>query len=337
VPEVGVRERSVLGVNALKVQFPIGAGRARRDLHAIDGVDLDLFEGEALGLVGESGCGKSTLAKVAVGLQAPTSGSVLIGDREVPDRRDRELQRRVQLVFQDPSLSLNPRLTVGQVLRELLKVHKMVPRQTVDRRTAELIGVVGLPPYAVDAYPRRLSGGQRQRVAIARALALEPDVLVADEPVAALDVSIQATILNLLNRLRSELGLSLLFISHDLAVVRRVCDRVAVMYLGRVVEIGSADQIFGSPRHPYTQALIDAVPGVLERRAGSLHQLEGDPPSPVDLPSGCRFRPRCPKAFDACGDDPALMPRGPNRVGLHQAACHWSAPAAVHIREIGGS
>jgi oligopeptide transport system ATP-binding protein len=317
-----VRRSAALAVNALAVRYPVGSGRARRELRAIDGVDLEVFPGEALGLVGESGCGKSTLAKVAVGLQKPSEGSVLLDGRELPERRDRRLQRRVQLVFQDPTLSLNPRLTVGQVLTELLVVHRLVPRIAVAARVAELLTLVDLPAHMVDAYPRRMSGGQRQRVAIARALALEPDVLVADEPVASLDVSVQATVCKLLDRLRTELDLSLLFISHDLSVVHRLCSRVAVMYLGRIVEVAPTEELFANPQHPYTRALIDAIPRLHERRSEAIAQLEGDPPSPVDLPVGCRFRPRCPLSFDACGQDPALLPATTDQRGVHAVACH---------------
>jgi oligopeptide/dipeptide ABC transporter ATP-binding protein len=316
------RRRSALAVNALSVRFPIGSGRARRQLRAIDGVDLEVFPGEALGLVGESGCGKSTLARVAVGLQMPSEGSVLLDGREIPERRDQRLQRRVQLVFQDPTLSLNPRLTVGQALSELLVVHQLVPRKAVTARVAELLTLVDLPAHMVDAYPRRMSGGQRQRVAIARALALEPDVLVADEPVASLDVSVQATVCNLLDRLRTELDLSLLFISHDLSVVHRLCSRVAVMYLGRIVEVAPTEELFSDPQHPYTRGLIDAIPRLHERRSEALAQLDGDPPSPVDLPVGCRFAPRCLRSFDACVQDPALLPATTDQQGVHAVACH---------------
>jgi oligopeptide/dipeptide ABC transporter ATP-binding protein len=222
---------------------------------------------------------------------------------------------------------------VRQVLAELLRVHKMVPRNRVDERCRELIDLVGLGPRALDAHPRNFSGGQRQRVSIARALALEPELLVADEPVSALDVSVQATVLNLLDELRSKLGLTMLFIAHNMAVVRHVCDRVAVMYLGRIVETAPTEELFSNPRHPYTQGLLKAVPRLVPGRASEAAAMEGDPPSPINLPSGCRFHTRCPLAQAICHtDDPSLIADG----GSHRAACHfaWTAPPPAHIPEV---
>jgi oligopeptide/dipeptide ABC transporter ATP-binding protein len=224
-------------------------------------------------------------------------------------------------------------MTVRQVLTELLRVHKMVPRNRVDERCRELVELVGLGPRSLDAHPRNFSGGQRQRVSIARALALEPELLVADEPVSALDVSVQATVLNLLDELRSKLGLTMLFIAHNMAVVRHVCDRVAVMYLGRIVETAPTEQLFSNPRHPYTQGLLKAVPRLVPGRPSDAAAMEGDPPSPINLPTGCRFHTRCPIAQEVCHrDDPGLVADG----GAHLAACHfaWTAPPPAHVPEV---
>ena len=302
-------------------------------LRAVDGVDLEIARGEALGLVGESGCGKSTLGRCIVGLYTPTAGEVRYAGEPLTARRTRAQRRRMQIVFQDPYSSLNPRMTVRQVLSELLRVHKMVPKAGVDARCRELIELVGLPPRALDSHPRNFSGGQRQRVSIARALALEPELLVADEPVSALDVSVQATVLNLLEELRAKLGLTILFIAHNMAVVRHVCDRVAVMYLGRIVETAPTEELFSNPRHPYTQGLLKAVPRLMPGRVSEAAAMEGDPPSPINLPSGCRFHTRCPLAQDVCHtDDPALAAGG----GGHLAACHfaWTAPPPAHVPEV---
>jgi oligopeptide/dipeptide ABC transporter ATP-binding protein len=226
------------------------------------------------------------------------------------------------MVFQDPYSSLNPRMTVHQALAELLRVHHLAPRCGIDGRCRELLDLVGLPPSALDAYPRQFSGGQRQRISIARALALEPEILIADEPVSALDVSVQATVLNLLADLRRQLGLTMLFIAHNMAVVRHVCDRVAVMYLGRIVEEAPGEQLFSDARHPYTQALLRAVPRITPGHASERDAVVGDPPSPVNLPPGCRFNPRCPRAADVCRvDDPPLEVRAG-----HSAACHFAWP-----------
>jgi oligopeptide transport system ATP-binding protein len=310
-------------------------GVPRERLHAVDGVDLEVMPGEALGLVGESGSGKSTLARAIVGLQTLSRGEIRFEGRPLPADRSRPLRRRIQMVFQDPYSSLNPRMTVHQVLRELLRVHHVVPKDRVDERCRELLDLVGLRQDALDAYPRQFSGGQRQRVAIARALALQPDILVADEPVSALDVSVQATILNLLRDLQRELGLTLLFIAHNLAVVRHLCDRVAVMYLGRIVEVATTEELFANPRHPYTQGLLQAIPRLDPGRASEAVAVEGDPPSPLNLPTGCRFHPRCPLSQPVCTtDDPALV-AGP-MAARHEAACHfaWTAAPPAHAPEV---
>jgi oligopeptide/dipeptide ABC transporter ATP-binding protein len=334
---------ALLQVRGLAMHFPLrrgfGAWAQRRPaevLRAVDGVDLDVGRGEMVGLVGESGCGKSTLGRCIVGLYEPTAGTIRYDDQELRVDRARSERRRIQMVFQDPYSSLNPRMTVRQTLAELLRAHAMVPRDAVDARCRELLDLVGLSSRALDAHPRQFSGGQRQRVSIARALALEPELLVADEPVSALDVSVQATVLNLLEELREKLGLGVLLIAHNMAVVRHVCDRVAVMYLGRIVETAATDELFTSPRHPYTQGLLKAVPRLVPGRVSEAVGVVGDPPSPVDLPSGCRFHPRCPIAQEPlCStDDPPLAP-GPGRP-THHAACHfaWREPPPQHTPEI---
>jgi oligopeptide/dipeptide ABC transporter ATP-binding protein len=317
--------------------FPLrGRSGGHGVLRALDGVDLTIAPGEVLGVVGESGCGKSTLGRCIVGLHVPTAGTIRFDGAVLARDRDRALRRRVQMVFQDPYSSLNPRMTVRQTLRELLRVHAIVPRERIEARCLELLHLVGLPDRALDAHPRQLSGGQRQRVSIARALALEPDLLIADEAVSALDVSVQATVLNLLADLRKELGLAMLFIAHNMAVVRHICDRVAVMYLGRVVETGPTAALFADPRHPYTQGLLRAVPRLVPGRASEVAAVVGDPPSPIDLPAGCRFHPRCPLAQPTCHEtDPALAgPPGGDEA--HCAACHfaWSAPPPAHVPEV---
>jgi len=241
----------------------------------------------------------------------------------------------MQMVFQDPYSSLNPRMTVRQTLSELLRVHRMVPADRVEARCRELMDLVGLGARSLDAHPRQFSGGQRQRVSIARALALEPELLVADEPVSALDVSVQATVLNLLDELRTSLGLTMLFIAHNMAVVRHVCDRVAVMYLGRIVETATTDELFTDPRHPYTQGLLKAIPRLVPGRISEVVAVPGDPGSPIHPPSGCRFHPRCPLAQPVCHTDPPVLEPGPGRPG-HRAECHfaWSAPPAAHAPEV---
>jgi len=326
----------LLEATSLSVSFSVGsalAARLRHEprvLHAVDGVDLRIERGEAVALVGESGSGKSTLARALAGLLTPGKGEIRLDGNVLPAHRSRADQRAVQMVFQDPYSSLNPRLTVGGVLHELLRVHHVVPRAQIPGYTRELLGLVGLGEDSVHALPRQFSGGQRQRVAIARALALRPELLIADEPVSALDVSVQATILNLLQDLRAQLGLTLLFISHNLAVVRHLCDRVAVMYLGRIVEVAPVEELFEAPRHPYTQGLLAAIPRMTfaADARGDGPAVRGDPPSPLRIPAGCRFRTRCPIAEQICAEhDPALL--SPADAPAHSAACHFAFAAGV--------
>jgi oligopeptide/dipeptide ABC transporter ATP-binding protein len=323
----------LLAATDLAVSFALGSAiiaRLRHEahvLHAVDGVDLAIARGEALALVGESGSGKSTLARALAGLQRPDSGEIRLDGRLLRSaRRSRADQRKIQMVFQDPYSSLNPRMTVGGMLHELVRVHHVVPGNEVESYTRELLGLVGLSEEAVHAYPRQFSGGQRQRVAIARALALRPELLIADEPVSALDVSVQATILNLLQDLRAELGLTLLLISHNLAVVRYLCDRVAVMYLGRIIEVAPTETLFARPRHPYTAGLLAAIPRMTFAAEGDTPAVQGDPPSPLRIPSGCRFRTRCPLAQEICErEDPALTSSTSDPA--HSAACHFAFAA----------
>ncbi|HEX5188771.1 MAG TPA: ABC transporter ATP-binding protein [Streptosporangiaceae bacterium] len=331
----GLRDgQPLLSAKDVAVYFPVGSALAarikheQRLLHAVDGVDLDLARGEAMALVGESGSGKSTFALALAGMRPTDRGEIAYQGRKLPARRSRADQRRIQMVFQDPYSSLNPRLTVGGMLRELVRVHHVVPSEQAEAYCRELLRLVGLGDDAMKAYPRQFSGGQRQRVAIARALALRPDVLVADEPVSALDVSVQATILNLLRDLQGELGLTLLLISHNLAVVRHLCNRVAVMYLGRIVEVAPTERLFADPRHPYTKGLLAAIPRLADSpeargEATSGPAVVGDPPSALRIPAGCRFRTRCPIAQPVCEtDDPALTQQPGD--AAHQAACHFA-------------
>ncbi len=342
-PDAPIRQRGVdadpvLVVRGLEKYFPIkGGGLIRRtvgNVKAVDGIDLDLYPGETLGLVGESGCGKSTTGRAILNLQPATAGSVKYNGRELTTlnrRTMRPLRREIQIVFQDPYASLNPRLPVLDIVGEPLIIHKVVPRSQLRERVNQLLETVGLNPEHNNRYPHEFSGGQRQRIGIARALALEPKVLILDEPVSALDVSIQAGVVNLLEDLRDQLGLSYLFIAHDLSVVRHTSDRVAVMYLGKIVETASTDDLFDRPAHPYTQALLSAIPIPDPQRERQRRRilLTGDVPSPANPPSGCRFRTRCPKFANQLSDDqrekcinedPPLIDRGNG----HPAACHYA-------------
>ena len=324
----------VLEVKDLVKHFPLrGRGLLRRkvgDVHAVCGVTFDLHEGETLGLVGESGSGKSTTARTILQLHQPTAGQVRFMGTDLAglSRRGlRHVRKELQVVFQDPFASLDPRLRVGEVVAEPLRVHGRY-RGGGRQRVSELLAQVGLAGRDASRYPHEFSGGQRQRIAIARALALEPRVVILDEPVSALDVSIRAGIVNLLEELQDRLGLAYVFIAHDLSVVRHIADRVAVMHLGKIVEIGSGADVYGRPAHPYTQALLSAVPvpdPTAERRRQRI-PVRGEVPSPVQPPSGCRFRTRCVKARDVCGEEePALVDRGQG----HPVACHFAAVETV--------
>jgi oligopeptide transport system ATP-binding protein len=323
------KQDPILKVEGLVKYFPITQGILFRkkigDVKAVDDVSFELYPGETLGLVGESGCGKTTTARTILRLEEPTAGAAYYDGRDIFSMSKKELRdvrKEISVIFQDPYASLNPRMTVGNIISEPWTIHKMVPRKDQRKKTQELLEVVGLNPNHINRYPHQFSGGQRQRVGVARALAVEPSIIIADEPVSALDVSVQAQVVNLLEDIQDEFGIAYLFIAHDLSVVRHLCDRIAVMYLGKIVEEGDEDGVYENTSHPYTQALLSAVPvpdpqGREDRRR---IVLQGDVPSPANPPSGCRFRTRCWKAQDVCaGEVPVLEDRGQG----HPVACYF--------------
>lgn len=319
----------LLEVRDLQMHFPVKEGillRARQFNRAVDGVSLTIQPGETLGLVGESGCGKSTLGRCITRLYAPTSGSILFDGEDITRLRGRALlpyRQHIQMIFQDPMESLNARHTVAEILEEPFIIHRMGDKAYRAKRVRQLLDIVGLPARSASRYPFEFSGGQRQRIGIARAIALNPRLIICDEPVSALDVSIQSQILNLLNDLQQEFGLSYLFIAHDLAVVKHISDRVAIMYLGNITEYADSDVIYRQPRHPYTESLISAIPVPDPHQKANRQVLTGDVPSPIDPPSGCHFHPRCPKVMARCrSSSPQLVDLGEG----HQSACFLSEP-----------
>jgi len=329
--ETAVASKTLLDVRDLKMHFPLTQGiimqRVVGYVRAVDGISFSIERGQTLGLVGESGSGKTTIGRTIVRLYKPTSGQIMFGDKDLAIMSGEELRlarQRVQMIFQDPYASLNPRYTIGSLIAEPMHIYKVASSAEIRERTTELLRVVGLRPEYIDRYPHEFSGGQRQRIAVARALSINPEFVIADEPVSALDVSIRAQVLNLLQRLQKQFDLTYLFVSHDLSVVRHVADRIAVMYLGRIVEMADRDELYAAPKHPYTKALLSAVPipdPKIEKRRKRII-LSGDLPSPIKIPSGCRFHTRCPMAQEICREvEPAYEAKEGRE---HYAACHFS-------------
>ena len=328
----------VLKAENLVKHYPIKAGVLRRTVgyvKALDGVSFELYKGETLGIVGESGCGKSTLGRMLMRLEEPTDGKLIFDGVDVYSQKGsamRKLRRDIQIVFQDPYTSLNPRKTVGDIVGEPFEIHTdVVPKRERRQRVQELLELVGLNPEHINRYPHQFSGGQRQRIGIARGLALNPKVIICDEPVSALDVSVQAQVVNLLGELQGRLGLAYIFIAHDLSVVRHISDRVGVMYLGKLVELGDEEQIYSRPTHPYTQALLSAVPLPDPTMRDMREQivLTGDVPSPANPPPACRFHTRCWKAQEICSIDEPLLIDRPDGESEHLSACHFAEPRVI--------
>ena len=329
--ETLVASKTLVDVRDLKMHFPLTQGilfqRVIGYIRAVDGVSFSIERGQTMGLVGESGSGKTTIGRTIVRLYKPTAGQILFGDKDLAIMGGEELRlarQRVQMVFQDPFASLNPRYTIGSLIAEPMHIYKVASGAEIRERTAELLNVVGLRPEYIDRYPHEFSGGQRQRIAVARALSINPEFVIADEPVSALDVSIRAQVLNLLQRLQQQFNLTYLFVSHDLSVVRHVADRIAVMYLGKIVELSDRDELYAAPKHPYTKALLSAIPipdPQIEKRRKRII-LSGDLPSPINIPSGCRFHTRCPMAQQICREVEPVYEAKEGRE--HYAACHFS-------------
>ncbi len=327
-----VASETLVEVRDLKMHFPLTQGiilqRVIGQVRAVDGVSFTIERGKTLGLVGESGSGKTTIGRTIVRLYKPTAGQILFGNQDLASLKGeelRQLRRRVQMIFQDPYASLNPRFTIGSLIAEPMYIYNVASRAEIRDRTAELLKVVGLRSEYIDRYPHEFSGGQRQRIAVARALSINPEFVIADEPVSALDVSIRAQVLNLLQRLQHQFNLTYLFVSHDLSVVRHVSDRIAVMYLGKIVELSDRDELYQAPKHPYTKALLSAIPipdPQIEKRRQRII-LSGDLPSPINIPKGCRFHTRCPMVQEICRIEEPVFERKEGRE--HFAACHFSA------------
>ncbi len=329
--ETAVASQTLLDIHDLKMYFPLTQGivfqRVIGYVRAVDGVSFSIERGQTLGLVGESGSGKTTIGRTIIRLYKPTEGSIFFNGQDLAKLDGeslRHVRRQAQMVFQDPFASLNPRFTIGSLIAEPMQIYKMGTTQELRDKTVELLRVVGLRPEYIDRYPHEFSGGQRQRIAVARAISINPEFVIADEPVSALDVSVRAQVLNLLQRLQQQFNLTYLFVSHDLSIVRHVADRIAVMYLGRIVELSDRDELYAAPKHPYTKALLSAVPipdPVIERKRQRII-LSGDLPSPINIPSGCRFHTRCPMAQSICREiDPVFEAKEGHE---HYAACHFA-------------